>query len=48
MSHTDPTHPSAPADGAPLLRVAGLRKSFGENEVLRRSTSRCSAGRSSR
>ncbi|HEV7875193.1 MAG TPA: amino acid ABC transporter ATP-binding protein [Nocardioides sp.] len=35
MSHTDPTHPSVPADGAPLLRVAGLRKSFGDNEVLR-------------
>jgi cystine transport system ATP-binding protein len=35
MSHTDPTHPPVPADGAPLLRVAGLRKSFGDNEVLR-------------
>ena len=35
MSHTDPTHPPVPADGAPLLRVAGLRKSFGKNEVLR-------------
>ena len=35
MSHTDPTHPPVPADGEPLLRVAGLRKSFGENEVLR-------------
>ena len=35
MSLTDPTHPPVPADGAPLLRVAGLRKSFGDNEVLR-------------
>src|SRR5688572_18718765 len=35
MSLTDPTHPPVPADGAPLLRVAGLRKSFGMNEVLR-------------
>jgi cystine transport system ATP-binding protein len=35
MSLTDPTHPPVPADGAPLLRVAGLRKSFGDNEVLK-------------
>ena len=35
MSHTDPTHPPVPADGEPLLRVAGLRKSFGDNEVLK-------------
>jgi L-cystine transport system ATP-binding protein len=35
MSLTDPTHPSVPADGAPLLRVAGLRKSFGDNKVLK-------------
>ena len=35
MSHTDPTHPALPDDGAPLLRVTGLRKSFGSNEVLR-------------
>jgi cystine transport system ATP-binding protein len=35
MSLTDPTHSPAPADGAPLLRVAGLRKSFGDNQVLK-------------
>ena len=35
MSLTDPTHPPVPADGAPLLRVAGLRKSFGNHEVLK-------------
>jgi cystine transport system ATP-binding protein len=35
MSLTDPTNPPVPADGAPLLRVAGLRKSFGDNEVLK-------------
>jgi L-cystine transport system ATP-binding protein len=34
MSHTDPTHPAVSV-GGPLLRVAGLRKSFGANEVLR-------------
>jgi len=35
MSPTDPAAPSLPAGDAPLLTVAGLRKSFGEHEVLR-------------
>jgi len=35
MSPTDPAAPTSPAGDAPLLTVAGLRKSFGEHEVLR-------------
>jgi L-cystine transport system ATP-binding protein len=35
MSPTDPAAPSSPAGHAPLLTVTGLRKSFGEHEVLR-------------
>ena len=35
MSPTDPLAPAAPADHAVLLEVRGLRKAFGDNEVLR-------------
>ena len=35
MSPTDPAAPPVPAGDAPLLTVAGLRKSFGDHEVLR-------------
>jgi L-cystine transport system ATP-binding protein len=35
MSHTDPTQPPMPAVGTALLTVSGLRKSFGDHEVLR-------------
>jgi cystine transport system ATP-binding protein len=35
MSPTDPSAPTLPAGDAPLLTVAGLRKSFGDHEVLR-------------
>jgi len=35
MSPTEPVPSPVPPSGAPLLSVAGLRKSFGEHEVLR-------------
>jgi len=35
MSRTDPTTPAVPAADGALLTVAGLRKSFGDHEVLR-------------
>jgi L-cystine transport system ATP-binding protein len=35
MSHADPTEPPTPASGTVLLTVSGLRKSFGDHEVLR-------------
>jgi cystine transport system ATP-binding protein len=35
MSSTDPLLPPTPGDDAPLLRVQGLRKSFGQNQVLK-------------
>ena len=35
MSHTEPSPDPTPAGPAPLLRVTGLRKSFGDHEVLR-------------
>jgi cystine transport system ATP-binding protein len=35
MSPTDPAAPAPVGAGAPLLSVAGLRKSFGDHEVLR-------------
>ena len=35
MSPTDPLTPSAATGDAPLLTVSGLRKSFGDHEVLR-------------
>jgi len=35
MSHTDPADQPPIASAAPLLRVSGLRKSFGDHEVLR-------------
>ncbi|WP_157001741.1 amino acid ABC transporter ATP-binding protein [Agromyces laixinhei] len=35
MSHTDPLSPAAAPDDSVLLAARGIRKSFGDNEVLR-------------